>query len=142
MKRRCDACGRSYEAKTKRSQYCDRADCRRRRARLRKNGRSNVVPFRGQAEEHAERDAGGSVAKATQRELEAANKLDTSIGQAAMTLARRLDAGDADTGSSLGAVAKELRTLMAEALKDMKIPHDPVDELRAKREKRLAGGGS
>lgn len=57
------------------------------------------------------------------------------MGQQALALARRLDdGGTADT--AFAAIAKELRTTLAEALKTATVAADPVDELRARRERR------
>lgn len=78
------------------------------------------------------------VLRATKADLERAGRLDTALGQQALVLARRLDEAN-DPGSALAAVAKELRTTLAEATKAASAVSDPVDELRARRERRLSG---
>lgn len=135
MKRTCDACGGGYEG-SKRSRFCDRAECKRLRARARKQAQrgGNVVEF------PAEPESGqGSVHEATLRELTVAGMVDTTVGQSALALAKQLDWGVLDTGSSKAAVARQLQALMADAMKDVKVADDPVDELRAARERRRRG---
>lgn len=80
-----------------------------------------------------------SVEEATRIKLESAGELSSPSGQAALVLARSLDDPlSQDSGSSKASMAKELRALLADALKDAKPVDDTVDELRAKRERRLS----
>lgn len=136
MEKKCGACGQSYEAKTVRSRFCVRPDCRRKRARAWKHKERTgaVVELRPPAE----LDAGLSVEAAARAELEGAGRLNTTIGRAVLVLARQLDQGDGDTGSSKASVAGKLRELMAEALKDVKRAADPIDEIAERRRKRQA----
>lgn len=78
------------------------------------------------------------VTKATYAELERAGRLESPLGQQALVLAARVDAAT-DSGAALAAVAKELRTTLAEVLRQAPGVADPVDELRARRERRLRG---
>lgn len=80
--------------------------------------------------------AGGAVLAATKAQLGGIGKVDSPLGAAALVLAARLDAG-ADPGSAMAAMAKELRTIMAELLQSTPAVADPVDELRARRKARL-----
>ncbi len=71
-------------------------------------------------------------------ELTAAGMLDSHQGQAALLLARRMESGD-DTGAALAQMVRQLRETMASALSSA-VPDevDPVDELRARRDRRRA----
>ena len=79
-----------------------------------------------------------SVSAAVRAELARVNKSDSSLGLAALALAKRLDEGD-DPGSAMAAMAKELRVVMNELLARAPAVADPVDELRKRRERRLSG---
>jgi hypothetical protein len=134
VKRSCEACSHKFEAKTKATRFCKDPGCiaDRRRDQKRTERSSNVVDFPSSPPL-------GSVADATAKELEAAGKLDSTLGQAALVLARQLDSGTKDTGASKAAVARQLTALMVEATKGMKVADDPVDELQERRRRRLAG---
>jgi hypothetical protein len=137
MKRDCDACGRRYAAKTKRSRYCADVECRRRRERSRKRrGGGEVIELSGA--KVAPRLGEGSIAAAARAELEAAGRAESWLGQAAIALAGRLDASTDDTGSSFAALSREYRATMADALKDAKAELDSVDELGERRRRRHA----
>lgn len=84
--------------------------------------------------------ASRKVTTATRRTLTAAAKLDSPLGQAALVLAARMDSAADESGSALAAVAKELRTTLAEAVKGAATVADPVDQLRARREARRRAG--
>lgn len=76
---------------------------------------------------------------AVREELEAIGKAGTPAGTVALTLATRLDAGE-DPGSAMAAMAKELRTTMAELARTAPAQADPVDELKKRRQRRLDVG--
>jgi hypothetical protein len=80
----------------------------------------------------------GSLAAATQAELDRAGRLGSAVGQAALALARRIDASQGETGSALAALVREHRATLAEAVKDAEVAADPLDELRNRRERKLA----
>jgi hypothetical protein len=71
-------------------------------------------------------------------ELQAAGRLDSSAGQAAVALARRIDDG-AESSAGLAALTREMRAAMAEALARAEASGDALDELRARREARRVG---
>lgn len=79
-----------------------------------------------------------SVYGATWAELAAAGRVDTTLGQTALAVASRIDNGQLDTGSSIASLAGRLQQVMAEALKDVPLADDPVDELQERRKKRQA----
>jgi hypothetical protein len=136
MKRDCDACGKRYEAKSKRSRFCARVDCRRARDRERRRRErgAEVVPL-GAAIVAGET---GEVEGATLEQLTSAGRLETAAGRNALVLARRLDAGGLDTGSSVAALSKQHLSALSEALAGAIVVADAVDELRARRERRHA----
>ena len=130
MQRNCDHCGVSYNAKRKTSRYHS-PNCRTAASRARAEGRAvsaEVV--------HIPPAAGGLLG-ATRRELDVAGRLDSALGQQALAIAARIAAGT-DSGSSLAALSKELRAVMGAALADVAAAVDPVDELRAWRDRKRA----
>lgn len=130
MRRNCDACGREYEARRKDSRTCG-STCRNRKAR-------------GAAPASKGDGCDNSLVAATRRELEAARKLDTMLGQQALALAARMSG--TETTGGIAALSRELRTVMAAAVGA--IPAAPpapgqgdgVDELRARRDAKRAAG--
>ena len=122
MLRNCDTCGRSYEAKTRRSLYCGDL-CRARKHR----GAAPVPNVEG---------LDNPLVNATRRELEAAGKLDTAMGQLALVLAAGLSSTQTTTG--LAALSKELSRVTAKAIGSTTAPApgagDDIDELKARRD--------
>jgi hypothetical protein len=72
-------------------------------------------------------------------ELQAAGRADTALGQQALALAERVN-NPRDTGSAIAALSKELRAVMVEALKGAEVAADPLDELRARRDRIRSAG--
>ena len=68
-------------------------------------------------------------------ELAAAGVAGTVLGQTALLLAERLEAGT-DNGSSVAALVRQLRETMAAAMANEVAVADPLDELAVKRELR------
>lgn len=133
----CEVCGKAFQAK-RNARICG-PTCRKRASRKTKSAlkpvperrKAPVVPIPSPPEELP-------LVEATRRELEAAGRLDTALGQAAMRLAGRMHS-EFDTGSALAALSKELRAVMAETLKDATPHSDSLDELAARRAKKAAG---
>ncbi len=76
-----------------------------------------------------------SVASTTRTRLVELGAVDSPQGQLALVLAQRLDANE-DAGSAVAAMAKELRATL-EVLGRTATPKvDPVDEVKAARERR------
>ena len=75
-------------------------------------------------------------------ELEEAGRLETALGQATLTLARRIDA-NRDTGSAMASLSRELRVTLEQAVAGARVPTSPLarmrDELAERR--RLRGRG-
>ena len=129
MQRKCASCGRSYVAARPNSKFCGDT-CRKRAQRSPK--RSTTKPV----EPILSIPTGlGSV---TARELDAADRLDTVLGQAALVLARRIES-PMETGSSIASMTKQLRETLADALKGAQQVADPLDEIRARRDSKRAG---
>lgn len=124
MQRACDSCGEEYEARRPSSRFCST------RCRVRAQRGAVQRPPEPIAEP---RQATSGVTGATWAALEAAGRVDTPLGQAAMVLAARVDAG-VDTGSGLASLARELRATLDAATRGAQAAVDPLDELRARRD--------
>ena len=129
MQRKCASCGRSYQAARPNSKFCGDT-CRKRAQRSPKQ--STI-----QTTKTAPVSADGLEAVAA-RELAAADRLDTVLGQAALVLARRIES-PMETGSSIASMTKQLRETLADALKGAQQVADPLDEIRARRDSKRAG---
>jgi hypothetical protein len=107
--RRCEApdCEVVFEPKRPAGKYHS-ATCRQRAARARKAAESNVKD-----EAKTDTPAEHGLVRAVRTELETADRLNTVAGQLALQLARR--AANPDE-SSLMALSKEIRAVMADAL--------------------------
>ena len=73
---------------------------------------------------------------ATREVLERLNQADSMLGQQVLIIARRMSNG-AETGSALATLSKEHSRLMA-VLGAGEKQADPVDEVRRRREEKLA----
>lgn len=146
MERACDVCGVAYVAKRAASRYCGER-CRKRAQRTGKvtplkqaakprGKRAPAEPVAGGVEPAA---AGpGAVEAATLEILEAAGRLSTPLGQAALVLARRLDRPGLDTGSAIAGVARQLEATLTAALRGSGAAAGPQklrDELAERRRK-------
>src|SRR5687768_2076422 len=129
MVRQCDLCSAEYLAKRRNSRFCsDRCRKRANRGAAMLAGHAKVVEL---APEEP-----SALLLAITSELEAAGRLNSSLGQQAILLAERIGA-PFDTGSSIAAVSKELRAVMAKAVEDAQLGADPLDQLRAGRLSKL-----
>jgi hypothetical protein len=129
--RKCGSCGKSIESMGSRARYCS-ATCRVRAHK----GKVAELPRPASLGDVQQRSSG--LAAAVERELSAAGRLETVLGQQALLLAQRIGA-PMDTGSSVASLSRELREVMAKALESAARVADPMDELRALRERRNAG---
>jgi hypothetical protein len=129
-------CPTEFEAKRASAKYCSER-CKK-RAQRRPGGTKTAEVLALPAE--PTRDPEGDwLAQATEAELRNAGRLSSAIGQAALALARRIDASGGETGSALASLVREHRATLAEAVKDAAKAADPLDELRNRRERKLAG---
>ncbi len=125
MNRSCESCGGPYEAVRSNARYCSE--------RCKKRGqRGHLV----QLPAAADTDGGTALSDAVRAELEDAGRLNTSLGQAALTLARRIEGGR-DTGSAVASLNRELRSTLADAVMGAKVARSSLesyrDELRVRR---------
>lgn len=128
MNAECALCGAVFATKSPRAKWCSEA-CRKRHdraeARAQRFGQPPAL-------------VSGAVTAATVAELEAACQLDTPLGVTAVLLARRIDGSTlADSAASLIAMVRELARELELIRKERTVPHDPVDELRARRDAKL-----
>ena len=130
IRRACDRCGRSYEAKSKLSKFCS-ARCRM--AASRAGG--SVVPIRPKSDDHE-----GPNAAAYRAKLEELGCVDSAQGVHLLTLARRLDASDRETGNSTASLSREMRAVMAEIRAAVR-PASAIDGLRLVRDQSRASIG-
>ncbi len=125
MKIECEVCGRPFEAKRKDAKTCG-ATCR-------SNKRNQSSP-----PESGEYRTNSLVA-ATRAELEAAGKVDTMLGQLAISLAGRMSG----TTTGLAALSRELRFVIEAAIgkrspSGTEAEGDYIDELRKRRDAKKA----
>lgn len=82
-----------------------------------------------------------SVEDAVRAELDKAERAGTVMGQSALVIARRLDMPTMDTGSAVSTMVKQLSATLDEALAGQTKAVDPLDELRARRARKLGAAG-
>jgi hypothetical protein len=89
------------------------------------------------SEEAAEtEDAPGGCEITVLAELEQYNRVETVRGQIAIALARRIDASKAVMG--FAALTKELDRALDAALAGVEVAEDPIDQIRRRRDEKLA----
>lgn len=130
MSKTCAQCAASFDSPSPTARFCS-ARCRKAAFRARQE-----VPAAS-----LDRPATvGTTVEAVRAELEAAGRVDSYLGRAALALALRVDTSTAVMG--FGALVKELRATMDAATGGFTIAGDPVDELRARRDRILRAGGA
>jgi hypothetical protein len=125
MNRSCDVCGKSYVAKRPGSRFCG-ATCRKR------NQRRPVTSI------EVTSSTVGQLVLVTERELVAAGRLRTVMGQQALELARSI-VSPLTTGSAKASLSKEFRAVMAAVLAAAPGRADELDELRMRRDAKRLG---
>src|SRR5215213_10263827 len=132
MQRSCDVCGQPFTAQKSTARYCS-GKCRAKASDLggveRKQPRS--------LDDLDEMRAAGLI-EAVERDLAAAGRLNTVLGQQALLLARRIGL-PMDTGASVASMSRELREVMARAVDGVPFAADPLDEIAARRAAKLIG---
>lgn len=121
-----------------RAQFCKRTECLRKRARGRKQV-SRRAPAGVVVEMRAPEPAPEvtTVYAATLAALVEAGRHATPAGANALRMAARLDSADEDTGSALAAASKQHLAALEDALRGAARADDGVDELRARRARRV-----
>jgi hypothetical protein len=137
MDRPCDVCGQTYDAKRPNSKYCGDT-CRKRASRGHvTDSDADLVALPVSARE-IER---GPVESALFAELAVAERDKTTLGQAALSLARRVDVGR-DTGAGLASLVKQLEATAKAATADVKSAASPLDKARDQLAERRAKRGA
>jgi len=132
MQRECDQCGLLYVARRVNSRFCGDT-CGKRAQRARAAG---IPLLAATLEDH---EAPSELERATIRELEAAGRLASVAGQVTILLAGRIG-GRRESGAATAALAKHFFVTMDEALGGVAVAADPLDEIRARRDRKRAAG--
>jgi len=133
VKRECDECGLQYVARRGNSRFCGDT-CGKRAQRARAAGmRLPTATVDGHK-------APSDLERATARELEAAGRLESVDGQIALLLAGRIGSRR-ETGAATASLAKQFSVTMDEALGGVAKAADPLDEIRARRDRKRGVGG-
>lgn len=135
MELACATCGKQFTAKRRTAKYCTEK-CKKRTQRAPKLAAVTPIP----APDRASEPVGSGMAEQTERELRDADRLDTALGQAALSLARRIDSSQLDTGSSFASLHREFRAARAAALEGAKKTESKLEELRRRRAERREAG--
>lgn len=133
MQRECESCGRSYTASRASSRFCGDT-CGKRSQRARAAG----IPLLAAALDGHEAPP-SELERATIRELEAVGRLQSVAGQMAVLLARRIGSRR-ETGAATASLARELSATMTKALGGVANAADPLDEIRARRDRKRSAG--
>jgi len=129
VRKRCTVCGQEFDAKRNTAKYCSRR-CNVRAARQPKPGPAAVIPA----------DPDSQLRAATLCALAAAGRESSPAGVAALILAQRIDSAGSETGAGLAALVKQHGVTLTDALKGATAEVNPLDELRARRERKLDTG--
>lgn len=107
--RACDLCGADFEATRATARYCTPAH-RNKAYRQRRDAAAQAGSGSGSAGTPGgeQADGGSSVQAALLSELRASQADDTAMGQALLTVARRIDHSQAETGASLSSLVLRL----------------------------------
>lgn len=148
MKRACVICGAPYEGLSERAKYCS-STCRSRASRGATTSQvvtdsettqvtgSDIAPV-VDLNPPVER---GPVEAALFSELSDVDRAGSALGQAALTLARRVDAGR-DMGTGLAALVRQMEATRASATADVKSAASPLDKARDQLAERRAARGA
>lgn len=140
MKRSCATCNGSMKGKRANAKYCSDA-CRFRGAK--RGGTvspaATVTEIPAAPPSESRRPPLGATATMVLAELEAADRVQTVAGVAALQLALEVDRGSAGAQSGYASLVRQLHATMAIAMAGAKIADDIVDELKERRAARLRG---
>lgn len=117
MERLCGSCERPFEAKRPNHVSCS-PRCRQRLARGHV-AKLAVIPTEGESD----------LVAAVRAELLSAERVDSALGQAALTLAVRVSEGR-DTGSAIASMVREMRGVLAEATRNSARVDSALDDMR------------
>lgn len=128
MKKKCDSCGNSFEAKRSTAKYCS-GRCRVQAQRKPGVPVTAVTPLPRPVP--AAEPEGSGLTSVASAELRAVDREQTAAGQLVLALARRIDQADSESGASLAAMVKEFRASLIAAMAGAEKAADGIDELRA-----------
>lgn len=119
----CEQCGEAFEAARRTRKYCG--------DRCRQQARRSATPEEAEAiEPRLPR-----LVELTRKELESLGKLDTVLGETALTLASRMTAAK-DTGSAIAALSRELDRVMLRLRSGAAKQEDEVASARRRRDEK------
>lgn len=127
MQRTCARCSKPFQAKRSTARYCS-GTCRTMASQERAGKAPPFAPLTPPV------PGEGRNVRATRLTLEALDRVESSNGAFALTLAEQLDVGL--SGSAWATVVKELRSTLEAAALGAKTLADPVDELTERRRAR------
>jgi len=158
----CQSCGQEFEAARATRRFCSQT-CQKRARRApastakkpaakktaakgsrKTSGKkaaaaTKTKPTKTPGSNSSETPTSGSTEAVTRRTLEEAGKVDTVGGCQALTVAARLDAlATLGSGSDIATLSRELSRLMALVVGKSGEQVDPVDEVKRKRDEKLA----
>lgn len=119
MQTTCASCGAVFEPGRKTQRFCS-GGCRSR------GNRGHLASVDGP---EGQPEVVQGVTGATKARLVKVDRLETPLGQAALVLAQRIDAGR-DTGAGLAALVKQHQLSLEAATANLTVADDPVDRLR------------
>lgn len=132
MQRNCSICGRPFEAQRSTAKYCG-STCRA-------NASMGAKPARTPAKKAISAPIGpDSLEAATLAHLQEVERADSVLGVQAVSLARLIES-PSTMPSAVAALSREFREVMKAAMEGVAAQADPLDELRARRERRLNAG--
>lgn len=131
----CAVCGGRFTAKRHTAKYCS-PRCRMRASRAPEKPplRQESAPIVALAPK-ASGDTG--LLMVTLNALEQADRVDTPMGQATILIARLLDSGIQDTGSSIAALIRQYDASLTKALDGAQRVESPLERGRRARELRV-----
>lgn len=140
----CVVCGGKFTAKRDRARFCS-PRCQMRSSRATKRG-EELPPMRREGSplvvlpkaKPSEGESEGGMVGVTVAALEAGDRLNTPMGQATLLIARILDSGIQDTGSSIAALIRQYDASLTKALDGSSVVETPLE--RMKRQRQLKAG--
>ncbi len=133
MQRECESCGLAYTARRASSRFCGDT-CGKRSQRARAAG----MPFLAASVDDREAPP-SELERVVVRELEAVGRLESVAGQIALLLAGRIGSRR-ETGAATASLARQFSVTMDEALGGVAKAADPLDEIRARRDRKRSAG--
>lgn len=128
----CAYCGNPFEGQKSSAKYCS-GTCR---AKFSKNGGPELPPPSPVVEVDHQVEG---LMDAVRSELDAAGRLNSMVGQHALELANRI-VNAPGMNAGVAAMSKELSRVMSEALRTSTTTVNPLDELRARRDRKRRAG--